>query len=502
MPRTGTGRFRAIPTLAVMAMLLSLVPVLLIPVPGFVDAPVHMARHHILGMAPVGGPLIQHFTVDWQWIANLGADIPSALLGRWVGGEAATRIVTAMIAPLTILGVMALSRAAHGRVAASAMLALPFVFHQGWMYGFFNYSLGTGLALLVAAWLLLGRRESLAGQIGLAAVSLLVFTAHLASWGVLLVIAAGFELGTLRQFRDVWPALRRSLPLLTPLIPFLLWRSKSGGSDFAFAYEDWLLSRLAVFLGSLRGTWMALDIGLLAAALAGAVLARRWSKHRLDPRLLGASMLLAVATLIVPTYMLSSWAWGIDMRIVPFAIMMFILAIKPAPDPQREATVLAIGLALFLVRLGSVTWLWGERSSMLEQRLTMLDAVPRGGRLGYVYVPVTCDGWQLRPDEKLGSYAVTRRGAFVNTLFMLDKASLVAIRDPRLQEWSSDSQRVSNPCPGTEQGRPTLPRLLDTMRRDGFDAIWVSGVAQRSLPRVPGYEVARRLPNETMLLRR
>ncbi len=501
MPRRKIDRARGVPALVMAAMLLSLIPVLLIPVPGFVDAPVHMARHHILAMAPLGGPLARHFTVQWQWIANLGADIPSAWLGRWLGGEAATRVVTASIAPLTILGLVALSRAAHGRVAASAMLALPFVFHQGWLYGFLNYGVGTGLALLVAAWLLV-RRESLAGQIGLAVAGLAVFTAHLASWGVLLVIAAGFELGTFRRVADLWPALRRNLPLLTPLIPFLFWRSQSGGSDFAFAYEDWLLSRIAVFLGSLRGTWMALDFGLLFAALAGTVLARRWSGDRLDTRLLGASLLLAAATLAVPTYMLSSWAWGIDMRVVPFAIMLFILAIKPAPDPRKEATIAAIGLALFAVRLGSVTLVWAARSPMLEQRLTMLDAVPRGGRLGYIYVPVTCDGWQLRPDEKLGSYAVTRREAFVNTLFMLDKARVVSIRDPRFQDWSSDSQRVSNPCPGTEQGRPTLPRLINTMRREGFNAIWVSGVAQHDLPRVPGYKVARQLPNETMLVRR
>ncbi|MEW9853988.1 hypothetical protein [Novosphingobium sp. M1R2S20] len=39
-------------------------------------------------------------------------------------------------------GIAALSRAAHGRIAGSAMLALPLVFHQAWMYGFLNYCLG------------------------------------------------------------------------------------------------------------------------------------------------------------------------------------------------------------------------------------------------------------------------------------------------------------------------------------------------------------------------
>jgi len=165
--------------------------------------------------------------------------------------------------------------------------------------------------------------------------------------------------------------------------------------------------------------------------------------------------------------------------------------------------IVSIGLALFLVRVTSVTCAWAARSPMLEARLGMLDVVPRGGRLGFLYVPVTCDWWELHPDEKLASYAVTRREAFVNTLFMVDNARLVTIRDPRLQaRWTSDSQRVSNPCPATDRTAPPLDRALAAMRQDRFDAIWISGVPRRDLPRVKGYAVARSLPNETMLVRR
>lgn len=503
MPRARMRRRNTLTLLAALAAVLSLVPVLLVPIPGFNDAPVHMARHHILAVAPLGGALSGLFTVQWHWIANLGADIPAVLLGRWLGGEMATRIVTALIGPLTIAGIVALSRAAHGRVSASAMLALPFVFHQAWMYGFLNYGVGTALALLVAAWRLGRTKESLAGQFGLGLAALAVFTAHLASWAVLLLLAAGLELGAMRSPRDLWPAFRRNAPLLLPLVPFVLWRSGEGGSDFLFAYEDALLTKVAVFVGALRGTWMALDFTLMLACVLSAILAWRWSGRKVDRRLFTAGLLLTLATLAVPTYFLSSWAWGSDMRTAPFAIILFILSIKPAADPRRERIIAAMGFSLFLVRLTSVTWVWAERSPILEQRLSMLNAVPRGGRLGYIYVPASCDGWMLRPDEKLASYAVPRREAFVNTLFMLDKARLVTIRDPHFQaRWTSDSQRVRNPCPGTEQNVPTLARRLDAMRQDRFDAIWVSGVAQRDLPPVAGYVVVRRLPGETMLVRR
>ncbi|MEW9853987.1 hypothetical protein [Novosphingobium sp. M1R2S20] len=69
------------PVLVALAVVLALIPVLLVPIPGFVDAPAHMARHHILAVASSGGPLSGHFAVDWYWLGNLGEDIPAALIG-------------------------------------------------------------------------------------------------------------------------------------------------------------------------------------------------------------------------------------------------------------------------------------------------------------------------------------------------------------------------------------------------------------------------------------
>lgn len=484
-----------------LAAIMALIPVLCVAIPGFSDAPSHMARHHILAMASSGGPLSHYFVAQWQWIANLGEDIPAYLLARILGGEAATRIVTAAIAPLTIAGLAALSRAAHGRVAASALLALPLVFHQGWMFGFLNYCLGTALAILVAAWVFARKPATVSGHVLLGLASLVVWTAHMASWVVLIILAAGNALGSLHDKRDVWPELRRYAPLLLPLIPLLLWRSDLGASGLGFEYDEFILTKLAIFIGVLRGTWMKIDIALLVAVIVAALLAMRWARPRTaERRLFIAGALLLVAALAAPDHLLStSYA---DLRIAPVALMVLILAIPPAQDPRHERIVCFLGLALFLMRLTSVTICWAQRSPMLEQRLAMLDAVPRGGRLGYLYAKSTCDGWRLTPDEKLGSYAVTRRGAFVNTLFMTENARIVAIRDPKLRPWVSETQRLTVGCPGERLDAGSLFTSMQAMRRDRFDAIWISGVPLEALPTLAGYTVVRSQPGETMLLRR
>lgn len=501
-PVASASRPKYLIFLTVIAGVLSLAPVLLIPIPGFADAPSHMARHHILAMVPDGGALARIYAVQWHWIANLGEDIPAALLGRWLGGEQATRIVTALIAPLTIAGIVTLSRAAHGRIAASAMLALPLVLHQAWMFGFLNYCLGIALALLTAAWLFARQRVTWAGQLGLMVAGLVVWTAHLASWAVLLVLAGANGLVTLRSWRDLRRAIWSHGPLLVPLLPLLIWRAQASGSDFAFYYEEFVQRKVTVFAGALRGSWMAVDIALLLAILLAALPALRWAgKRQVEPRLLISGLVLAGCALAAPEYLMNSW--GTDLRTAPIALLLLVLAIRPAEEPRRERTIALIGAALFLVRLGSVTWDWASRSPELEQRLAMLDAVPRAGRLGYLHVNPSCDGWKLTPDEKLASYAVERREAFVNTLFMVDNARLVTIRDPHLQaRWTSDSQRVRRECPADRVDLADLRRSLNDLQGDRFDAIWVSGVPRADLPPLPGYAVARSLPGETMLVRR
>ncbi len=490
-------------TLGIIAAVLALVPVIVVPIPGFSDAPAHMARHQILAMASSSTPLSHYFVVHWQWIANLGEDIPAVFLAHWLGGDLATRLVSAAIAPLTIAGILALSRAAHGRVTGSAMLATPLALNQAWMFGFLNYCLGIALALLTAAWLFSRQRERLPEQAILGIAALVVWTAHMAAWATLLLLAAANELARLRSIHDIWPAIRRNLPLLLPVIPLLIWRAHSHGANVTWIYEDVVRYKLTVFAGSLRGTWMKLDLALLGAIFLSALLALRWTgrQRQMEPRLLIAALLLAAGALAAPLYLLNSW--GTDVRTAPIAIMLFVMAVRPAIDPRKERLICLIGLSLFLVRLGSVTWAWASRSAELEQRLTMLDVVPRGGKLGYVYVRDSCDGWALTPDEKLASYAVTRRDAFVNTLFMVDNARLLTIRDPKFQErWTSDSQRVTLKCPEDRVDAVQLQERLQAMRQDHFDAIWVSGVPAGELPPVPGYRVVRHFPKQAMLVQR
>src|SRR3546814_20498452 len=87
---------------------------LIATIPGASDYPNHLARHHVFAVVGQGTALDAYFSVDWRWVGNLGVDLPVLALTPLLGVETATRLVSALIAPLTVLGILLLSRSVHG----------------------------------------------------------------------------------------------------------------------------------------------------------------------------------------------------------------------------------------------------------------------------------------------------------------------------------------------------------------------------------------------------
>jgi hypothetical protein len=476
LPALSAARMQArrhLPVWVFAAAAAALLPMLWPAVPGMADLPNHLARHHVLAGAGQGGALARWFRVDWRWIGNLGVDLPVLVLTPWLGVEAATRAVAALIAPLTVLGLAALARAAHGRMTAGAALALPLAMAQPWMYGFVNYTLAIALGLLAGALWIGWRRGPRWRAAMFAPVALAVWTAHVMGWAVLLLLVAGHELA---RVRDVRGLVRRALcaaPLLVPLAPMLAWSAGAAG----WSYDRHLLVAKAMnFVTVLKGSERGVDLALTAAMLGGGALALWWSR-RVDSGLAIAAALLALATLALPTTVLGSW--GADLRLAPVAVAVALVAVSPAA-PARERLLLAVGLALFAVRVAEVTADWTARGRALDARLALLERVPRGSRMGFVAVETACGTpWRLTPDRKLGAYAVVRRDAFANTLFQIPGSDLMTLREPADRgRWYDGSQDVAARCPGGAD-RAALEQRLAAMRRAGFATVWVSALPSR-----------------------
>lgn len=471
------------------------------PIPGLSDLPNHIARHHVFFHFGDGGPLDRYFDVQWRWIGNLGVDLPVLGLMHFMNAELATRIVTACIAPLMAVALLALSRAGHGRVSASAMLAMPLIFHHAYMYGFINYCLGVALGLLVlAAWLSRPPRDW-RGWLVYGVLSILVWTAHMGGWSILVVAAGCAELVRIRSVRDVARAAGRLWPLAMPLLPLLLWRGEATGAPlYIWTEQNIFWAKALNFITVLKGWWRPADLTITGLIGVLALLAFIWAgRRRLDARLFAAGVGVCLMTTLMPTTVLGSW--GADFRLAPAGVVLLLLSIAPAADPRRERLIFAAGLALFLTRSVGMAISWHRASLVLEERLSILDDVPRGSRMGFIAVQSDCRyPWVLDPNRKLPGLAIARRDVFTNTMFKVEGADLMTLRDPQDRAiWHDLSEDVLAICPANRIDYPALTQRIADMARDRFGRIWIWGAPADHIPLPPGYRILRAAGDDVLI---
>ncbi|MGE4430879.1 MAG: hypothetical protein AB7E05_09100 [Sphingobium sp.] len=497
-PLWSRASFRVILLILIAAALL---PMVVAPIPGLADLPNHIARHHVLFHFGEGGPIDRYFDVHWRWIGNLGLDLPVLGLMHFMDAQMATRIAAAFIAPLMVVALLALSRAGHGRVSASAMLAMPLVFHQAYLYGFANYCLGVALGLLVLAAWLTRPPESWRGWLLYAALSVLVWTAHMGGWSILVVAAGCAELTRIRSGRDILKAAGRLWPLAMPLLPLLLWRGEATDTPlFGWAEQDILWAKTLNFLTVLKGWSRPADLAMTGMIGLLALLAFIWAgRRRLDARLFAAGIGICLMATLMPTTILGSW--GADFRLAPMGVILLLLSIAPAADPRRERLIFAAGLALFLIRSVGIAVSWHRASQALEERLRLLDDVPRGSRMGFIAVQTDCAfPWEINPDRKLPGLAIARRDVFTNTMFKVDGADLMTIRAPQDRaRWYDLSEDVAAICPDNRIDYPALSQRIEEMAQDRFTRIWIWGAPADRIPLPPGYRRMRAAGDDVLI---
>lgn len=157
-----------------------LVPLLIADVPPLLDYPNHLARLVLLAAGPddpVVGPI---FSPAWSVISNLAIDVIGPPLLRVLSVHVAGRCLLGFALLLNLLGVIALHRAYFQRRSfwplASGLVAYNYTF----LFGFLNWQIGSGLAMLsAAAWIRWRERFPITTVVGSAIAAIVLFFCHL-----------------------------------------------------------------------------------------------------------------------------------------------------------------------------------------------------------------------------------------------------------------------------------------------------------------------------------
>jgi hypothetical protein len=459
-------------------ILLSAVPLLYPPIPPLVDLLGHMSRYRVLLDLDSSESLQRFYEFRWALVGNLGVDLLIYPLGKLLGLEPAVKLVVIAIPPMTVAGMLWVAREVHYRLPPTVMFALPFAYGHHFMFGFVNYALSMAFAFLAfGLWLRLGRL----GKTRLRAavfvpISIVIWLTHVFGWGMLGLLAFASE--AVRQhdkgrgwFMSAPRAAFHCLSLAPPVLLMLAWREEGGGRTID--WFNWELKGRWVEM-ALRDRWRQFDqwsVYLIGVVMALAILIPRLTLSRM---LFFTFLVLAAAFALLPRIIFSS-AYA-DMRLVPFAIAVALLAIRfKGETPVRFARIVAaLALAFLLVRTAANTVSLAMASDDQQAKLEAIDDIPMGARV-LSLVGVTCKDkrWPLWRNAHLGSFVTIRRQGFSNNNWENPGSQLLSVRYDAAGVYRYDpSELVRAPSCGEPNARP-INYALATFPRDAFDYVWL-----------------------------
>jgi hypothetical protein len=438
---------------ALLLVLAAAIPLLYPAVPPLVDLPGHMARYRIELDLANSPDLQRYFTFHWRLIGNLGVDLLIIPLSKLLGLELATKLVVAAIPPLTVAGFLAVARQVHGRIPATALLALPLAYSQPFNWGFVNYTLSMALALLAfAGWLKLTReqRPRLRAAIFVPLCGLL-YVVHVGGWFVFGTMAFASELIRFRNLGMRWivafaSAVVQCLALSLPIGMMLVWRGDATQPIF----QDWLgFGVKPLWLISLfRYNSQAFETGCAVLTLGALALVALRARRSFAPPLVFAATLLFGVFLLLPWRVLGSA--HTDMRLAPYIIALGLLAGNLPASAKRGAREIALAAVAFFALFLAVRTVDLARVADEQQRqLAALAYLPRGVDVTTLARADCREPWKLTLNGHLGSYAIIRRNAFSNDQWLTPGINLLGLRDPVHGAFAEDPSQMVTPnhCP-------------------------------------------------------
>ena len=403
-------------------------PVWIAPMPAMPDYPAHLATFYLLG----GGarlPLLAHFYhVQWAFIPNLAAEAIVPPVSRVLGLGTATAVFLSFAIALWVSGAGAVQWALYRRVGAAPLIAGLFAYNTNFMWGFFNYCLGAGLAFLAfAGWIADRNRRQPMHLAAFAAAALALYFCHLFAVAVFFLLISCFEIsGSQRPWVGL-QALRRAGAVVVVGLPtaiaFLFLRPSEGGGPITFNFLDTFQDRLSA---AAQFSFDNPDWPLLGALLALFAIGMWRRKISIHPRLKLALAVLLLASALAPEWAMGGW--GVDLRL-PAVLAALACASAEFRFDHRTTGVLivsAVLVAAWNAAALSGNWLYYDRR-FAEFRTAARSLAP-GSKIMTV---LDGDAIGLASDQPywhMAEYAIIDRQAFTPLLFTTEGQHVVHLQ--------------------------------------------------------------------------
>lgn len=479
MQTPGDKQFWETRSFLLLAMALSIVPLLWPAIPPLNDLPGHIGRYHVATSLSHSADLQRHWSYDWALISNLGVDLLVMPLAPLLGVEGAAKLVVITIPPLMIAGLAALSREAGGRLSPAAPIAFTLAYSYPFQLGFVNFMLAGALALLaLALWMRMGRLgQTRARAFLFVPISLILWLVHSFGWGMFGLFAFATEIDRMRRAGTAWPnaIIHAGIFCAALTLPLALMIAIGGSGDgLAISYE-WV-GKLSWVASLMRERWEYYDLICAFAIFCFLWTALRVRAFGFDTSLAVTGLVGLAAVLILP-YRLMGGAY-VDMRMLPFAIAILLVGVRTGPGHARIAKGIALGATLlFLLRTTTTTAALALAAQGQEAAMRIIPSIPRGASV-LVLVKSECSSWDEGRLGHVAGIALARRDIFDNSEWTLPNQQLLRSKNLFAREFSSDPSQLIYPLECAYRPADFDVTIRDFDRR-AFQYVWTVGFAPR-----------------------
>jgi hypothetical protein len=406
--------------------LLLLAPLLLADVPPILDYPNHLARLFILAHAGHDPVLDKIWRPHWAVIPDLAIDVVISPLMLVMTPFAAGKIMLALALLMPVAGAVAYSRAAFGRRLYWPMISGLMAYNIIFVFGFINYLIALGGALMAAAlWLRLRERPFIVRSLAGAACATALFFTHLFGVAFFGVLVGSAELAELiaRRDRPYGSAVGRAAGLLAVSFapPAILWLWVAPHNAVA-KLGGWSPVSKLFYLAAAFAAYHPLPGFLVAVAFF--TVAFFWMASRKCQVAPGLSIAVVVilAAIIVLPFSTGGGAY-VDSRLPLMLTLALAAGLCPPPLSARAsggiAALLAAALVVEVAAIGSV---WRDHEAVVAEFRASIASVPPASRVLTVTVPFEPSDpyWRSTPPG-LTAFGVFRTDTHLPALLAIDQ---------------------------------------------------------------------------------
>ncbi len=411
------------------AVAILILPIWIADVPAMPDFPAHLASFQLIAS---GGKLAAKFyRVEWAWLPNLAAELIVPALGKLVPLLAATKLFLSIGVLMWALAAGGVHKALYGRIGASPLAASVFAYNANFMWGFFNYYFGMGLAMLVfAGWIASENKRDILRLSGFAALATIVYFCHLFAFATFLAMISSYELMRLWEERPfaVAKLIERGLSVASIALPgvlaFAFLKPAGAGSDhLEFNLSSTLDDRAsaAIQFAFDRPAYPVFVVLLLFFAIG---VWRR--KIHIHPRMTLLLALLALAAAFTPEWAMGGW--GVDLRL---PAVLGVLSFAACDFKLKERTVqILVALLMIVVAYQSATLAgnWRYYDGQIAELRSAVQRLPAGSKLMTVLDGDAMGMASDQPYWHMAEYGIVDRGDFTPLMFTTKGQHVIRLR--------------------------------------------------------------------------